>query len=105
MSRWLFAALLSTLVACSGVASAQTANPSAPRPYVTLAKRFETANTTHDGHLTLEQAKQGMPAIARHFDEIDTAHHGWLTYDQVRQYAYAWRAAHPDGNEGTTAAK
>ena len=89
-------------VSCA--AHAQTATEATPaaaaaRPYRSIAVRFEAANVTHDGHLTLEQAKAGMPAIARHFDEIDTKKAGYLTLDQVRTYAVDWRRAHPDGVE------
>lgn len=68
----------------------------APRPYVTLGQRFERANSTKDGHLTLDQAKLGMPRIAEHFAEIDTGKKGFVTLDQVRAYANAYHRAHGD---------
>lgn len=50
-------------------------------------QRFDQANITHDGKLTLQQARDGnMPAVARHFNEIDTAHKGYITMDDVRAY-------------------
>ena len=50
--------------------------------------KFYAANTTHDGHLTLAQAKAaGMGPIAEHFTEIDTKHHGYITPYDIE----AWR--------------
>ncbi len=48
---------------------------------------FAAANTTHDGHLTREQALQGdWTRVARHFDEIDTGHKGWVSVDEIHTY-------------------
>ncbi|WP_284330249.1 EF-hand domain-containing protein [Dyella flagellata] len=49
-------------------------------------QKFDQANTTHDGKLTLDQAKAGMPRLAEHFDEIDTDHRGYVTLEQVEAY-------------------
>jgi glutathione S-transferase len=52
-----------------------------------LQQRFAQANITHDGRLTLAQARAGhMLNIAHHFDQIDTAHQGFITLDQLRAY-------------------
>ncbi len=52
-----------------------------------MQQRFQSANITHDGKLTLSQARDGnMTVVARHFDEIDTAHKGYITMDDVRAY-------------------
>jgi hypothetical protein len=52
-----------------------------------MRQRFDNANVTHDGHLTLDQARAGqMPMIARHFADIDTAHKGYITLDDLRAY-------------------
>ena len=73
-------------------AATTTAAPRARRR--TLAERFDAANTTHDGHLTLEQARAGrMIAVARDFDAIDKQHHGYVTMDDIRDYIRARRAA------------
>lgn len=81
------------------VAPATADAPAHPRrPRQALAQRFEAANTTHDGHLTREQAQGKLPQVYRRFDEIDTAHKGYVTVDEVRAYArtqrQARRAAH-----------
>ena len=45
------------------------------------------ANTTHDGHLTRQQAELAdWPRVARHFDEIDTEHRGWITTAQIHAF-------------------
>ncbi len=68
------------------------AAPMAHPSHMTMMQRFQQANTTGDGHLTLEQAKAGMPGLAHHFSEIDTANKGYVTFDEVRAYM---RAHHP----------
>lgn len=49
---------------------------------------FYAANTTHDGHLTLAQAKTAdfKPAVD-HFAEIDVKHRGYVTFYDI----VAWR--------------
>ncbi len=59
----------------------------------TLQQRFDEANTTHDGHLTEEQARARMPSVARDFAMIDTDHKGYVTVDQIKAHARAKRAA------------
>ncbi len=63
------------------------------RRRATLQQRFDEANTTHDGHLTQEQARAKMPAVARQFSEIDTANHGYVTVDEIREHSKQVRAA------------
>lgn len=71
----------------------------AHRPRMSLQERFDSANTTHDGHLTPEQAQAHWPGLARHFAEIDTNHRGYVTVDDIRAY----RKAHPWHRKGTAA--
>lgn len=60
----------------------------------TMQERFDAANTTHDGHLTLEQARAGrMNAVVRDFAEIDTAKRGYVTLDDIRAHRRAVRQA------------
>lgn len=63
------------------------------RAHRTLQERFDEANTTHDGRLTLEQARSKMPAVARDFTAIDTANAGYVTVDQIKAHTRAARAA------------
>jgi hypothetical protein len=68
-----------------------------------LQERFEAANTTHDGHLTLEQAQSGMPSVAKNFDAIDKDKKGYVTLSDIRNY-YAERrsARHSGATHGAT---
>ncbi len=84
-------------------AAAQTATPPAlpatqsapaavlPTPATHQGKwrqKFDAANTTHDGHLTLAQAQAaGLTPVAANFTAIDTANRGYVTFNQVM----AWR--------------
>ena len=62
------------------------------RRHRTLQERFDEANTTHDGHLSLEQARSKMPAVARDFAAIDTENKGYVTIDQIKAHTRAARA-------------
>jgi hypothetical protein len=57
------------------------------------ADHFTDANTTHDGHLTLDQATTGYKSIAKSFTEIDTGHHGYVTMDDIKSWKSAKKAA------------
>jgi hypothetical protein len=49
---------------------------------------FYAANTTHDGHLTLAQAKAaGMQPVVDHFSDIDVKKRGYVTFYDIA----AWR--------------
>lgn len=88
-----FAVLLALAVAALPVC-AQTLPAGPPgvpadapaRPRLTLDERFAIANTTHDGRLTLEQARSKLPAVAHRFAAIDTANQGYVTLDQIKAY-------------------
>ena len=70
---------------------------------MTMNERFAKANTTHDGHLTLAQAKAGYPTVARHFTEIDTAKKGYVTEDQIHAWEKAERDRHHVGQQTAAA--
>ncbi|SAK72209.1 hypothetical protein AWB79_04063 [Caballeronia hypogeia] len=89
--------MLAMLVLCatcvtSGAACAQTATqPMGASPRIEhamgqLQTRFSSANTTHDGRLTRQQASTGMPLVAKHFDEIDTQKNGYVTLPQIEAF-------------------
>lgn len=61
---------------------------------MSLQQRFDAANTTHDGRLTLEQASAGMPRVAKHFQAIDTEGKGYVTFEQIHAFNALQRHAH-----------
>jgi len=48
-----------------------------------FAERFKAADTNHDGKLTREEAKAGMPEVYKHFNEMDTKKKGYVTQRQI----------------------
>ena len=93
--------------ATSPAAASPSASSPAPAPAphhrLSMDERFTKANTTHDGHLTLAQAKAGYPTVARHFTEIDTAKNGYVTEDDIRAWEKAERERHHEAQQPTTA--
>jgi hypothetical protein len=60
----------------------------------TWQQRFTEANAAHDGHLTLEEAKGGYPAVAKHFSDVDADHKGYVTENDIRAWRIMRKAAH-----------
>lgn len=53
-----------------------------------MLMKFYAANTSHDGHLTLAQAKTAdFKPVVDHFSQIDTAKRGYVTFYDIQ----AWR--------------
>ena len=77
---------------------AEAAQPT--RTHLTTEQRFEKANVTHDGHLTLEQAKTGYKSVAKHFSAIDKDKKGYVTQDDIHAYYKAQRALHNQPSSG-----
>ncbi len=49
--------------------------------------KFYAANVTHDGHLTLAQAKAAAFApIVDHFNDIDVSHRGYITFYDIEAW-------------------
>jgi hypothetical protein len=49
-----------------------------------MRARFEAANTTHDGRLTLQQAEAaGLKPVVEHFSAIDTGNRGYVTFNEL----------------------
>ena len=57
---------------------------------MTREQHFAKANTAGDGHLTLDEAKSGFPAVAKHFADIDVDGKGYVTIKDVQTW-YAMR--------------
>jgi hypothetical protein len=91
----LFGAPLPIAPLFGATALAETVAPPAAehRGKLTAEERFNAANTTHDGHLTLDQAKTGYKSVARSFNQIDGDHHGYVTMDDIAAWKAAKRAA------------
>ncbi len=94
----LFILLASGLPALSlPVLAADPPAACAPPPHAarqTWEGHFTGANLSHDGHLTLEEAKGGYGAIAKHFDDIDVEHKGYVTENDIRAWRVMQKAAH-----------
>jgi hypothetical protein len=49
--------------------------------------QYYAANTTHDGHLTLAQAKAaGLQPVVDHFTDIDVAKRGYVTFYDIQAW-------------------
>ena len=83
-------------------APATPATAPAPHPHVSMAQKFASANTTHDGHLTEDQAKSGYPAVGRHFAEIDATKKGYITEDDIRAWEKAERERRHEAQQPAT---
>ncbi len=67
-----------------------------------MQQRFDAANTTHDGKLTLDQAKAAnMTSVVNSFDKIDSGSKGYVTMDDIRAANRARRAAHRAAHSAT----
>lgn len=121
--RLVFALLLLPLLVCQAhaqtpaapqVAPALAAAPAAAAPVhdhaagthhrMSWQKRFEQANATHDGHLTLQQAKDGYRIVAHHFSEIDAGKKGYVTIDDIAAWHKLQRAMRHPRHEGDSEA-
>ncbi len=80
-------------------AHAETGSPEQDHPrarrYLSLDQRFQMANTTHDGHLTPDQARAAsvMHVVSSNFEAIDKDHKGFVTEDDIRDWYKSRRAA------------
>ena len=93
------------LVLLAAPAQAQTQPDSTPPPAgttapkhvrhrQTLQQRFDAANTSHDGHLTKDQAAAAnWPYVVNNFPGIDKDAKGYVTVQDIRAFAKARRAA------------
>jgi hypothetical protein len=87
------AAIVAMTLQAPAVNAASAPTPT-PHTRQTMAQHFTSANTTHDGHLTLDQAKAGYPTVARHFDAIDKDKRGYVTENDIRAYYKTQRTLH-----------
>jgi hypothetical protein len=68
-----------------------------------MEQHLYQANATHNGHLTLEEAKLGFAVVAKHFADIDVDHKGYVTENDIRAWRImrkaARRLAHPSDDK------
>jgi len=89
--------LLAALV--SAGALAQASEPGRGREMAAeLKKRFSAADANHDGLLTRDEAKNGMPFVYRNFDAIDTARTGQLSMAEIAAFFRAKAAEKKAGS-------
>lgn len=78
----------------AGTATSPTPARRPPHHRQSMQQRFDAANTTHDGKLTLDQAKTGRLArVVNNFAAIDAGKKGFVTMDDIHAYNRAQRAA------------
>lgn len=51
--------------------------------HMSIEQHFDAADTNHDGALSKEEAKEGMPILYARFDENDANKDGKITKDEV----------------------
>ena len=74
-----------------GTESTQIPNapPTTAEAKAIIAERFKAADVNHDGKLSREEAKAGMPEVYKRFDQIDARKRGYITERQIGAY---WEA-------------
>lgn len=74
-----------------GAESTQIPNapPTTAEAKAIIAERFKAADVNHDGKLSREEAKAGMPEVYKRFDQIDARKRGYITERQIGAY---WEA-------------
>jgi hypothetical protein len=87
-------------------ATAPAKKPAAHR--MTLQQRFDAANTTHDGHLTKDQAAAAnWSYVVNNFAAIDKGKKGYVTVQDIHSFArerHAARHHKPAATPGATQA-
>jgi Ca2+-binding EF-hand superfamily protein len=75
--------LAAALALSTSVVFAQDRAAKAEKAKEKIEEKFKAADTNHDGKLSKDEAKTGMPKVYEHFDEIDTGKTGFVTLQQV----------------------
>jgi Ca2+-binding EF-hand superfamily protein len=83
-----------TMSACCLFAAAAHAQDSekGQKALQALNDKFNAADTNHDGKLSSDEAKAGMPHIAEHFSEIDTDKDGYVSKAEIMSAMAAMKA-------------
>jgi hypothetical protein len=68
-------------------AAPPAAKPAAKPRRAPFAERFDAANTTHDGRLTLDQARAGkLRGVMKNFAAIDAGKKGYVTKADIETF-------------------
>jgi hypothetical protein len=94
MQRFLSLLILPVMSFPAWAADPPVADAPAHHARVTWEQHFTQANIAHDGHLTLQEAKDGYPLVAKHFDDIDVDHKEYVTKNDIRAWQIMRKAAH-----------
>ncbi|MDE2318934.1 MAG: hypothetical protein KGK02_04460 [Rhodospirillales bacterium] len=71
-----------------------------------MMMKFYAANTSHDGHLTLAQAKAAdFKPVVDHFNQIDTDKHGYVTFYDIQAWQMDDMAKHLEARATALRAK
>jgi hypothetical protein len=92
-----FAALV-FITSAGAVAAQEEGGKGGGQMAARMQARFAAADTNHDGRLTREEAKSGMPFVYKHFDDIDKQKAGSITMADIAAYARDRRAAKQPAN-------
>ncbi len=76
-------AMLASVALCS---LAAVAAPDAARVEAKAKQRFAAADHNHDGRLTPDEARDGMPRVASNFNAIDRDGKGYVTLQDLGSY-------------------
>jgi hypothetical protein len=52
-------------------------------------QRFEAADSNHDGKISPDEARAGMPRVSEHFAEIDANKDGFVSRDEIAAFMQA----------------
>jgi hypothetical protein len=78
--KFLRATLFGAAIGAAGAVFAQQSDPRMSQ----IESRFKIADKNHDGRLTPDEAKLGMPKVAKHFDQLDKDKKGYVTLDEIK---------------------
>jgi hypothetical protein len=84
-----------TMSACCLLATAAVQaqdNEKGQKAMQMLNQKFDTADSNHDGKLSPDEAKAGMPHISEHFGEIDSNKDGYVSKAEIVSAMAAMKA-------------
>ena len=89
--RYLTLMMLAGFVVTAATAQAQDASRG-EKAAAMLQQKFEAADADHDGKLSPEEAKAGMPRVSEHFSETDTDKDGYVSRAEIISAMQAMKA-------------